>query len=154
MRSRAPTTPTAARTWLHGSPRAQAHPLTCDGSFVRDLAVQVEIMKLVQHQYVVSILNFHQTWSASHIVMELLPGGDLYTQVISRYWSAEDPTGYSEREVREIMRMALSGLEALHHHRVIHRDLKVCMSMRMGMWNGYARDDKVAPHLTGRLHPT
>jgi hypothetical protein len=27
-------------------------------------------------------------------------------------------------QVREIVRMALSGLEALHHQRVVHRDLK------------------------------
>ena len=55
--------------------------------------------------------------------MELLPGGDLYSQVVSRYWSG-NAAGYSERDVREILRMALSGLEALHSHGVVHRDLK------------------------------
>ena len=54
-----------------------------------------------QHPHVVAILNFHETWSHAHIVMELLPGGDLYTQVIQRYWNAERD-GYAEREVREI----------------------------------------------------
>ena len=84
---------------------------------------EVEIMRRVQHPHVVAILNFHETWSHAHIVMELLPGGDLYTQVIQRYWNAERD-GYAEREVREILRMALSGLEALHSHSVVHRDLK------------------------------
>lgn len=88
------------------------------------MAVEVAIMRSVRHPHVVAILNYHETWSHAHIVMELLPGGDLYSQVIERYWQGHDAAGYSEREVREIVRMALSGLEALHHQRVVHRDLK------------------------------
>ena len=53
--------------------------------------------------------------------MELLPGGDLYSQVVERYGRQE---GYSEHDVRSIMRMALQGLSAIHEHHVIHRDLK------------------------------
>ena len=84
---------------------------------------------------------------------ELLPGGDLYTQVVERYGrqgGSSNPTpnpnpkpnpkpnpnpspnpnpnpnpsrqdGYSEHDVRSIMRMALQGLAAIHEHNVIHR---------------------------------
>ena len=85
---------------------------------------EVHIMRAVRHPHVVALLDFHETWSDAHMVMELLPGGDLYTQVVGRYWSGTACEGYSERDVREILRMALSGLEALHLHRVCHRDLK------------------------------
>ena len=55
--------------------------------------------------------------------MELLPGGDLFSQVVQR-WCSDKATGYSESDVREILRMALSGLDALHAMRIVHRDIK------------------------------
>jgi hypothetical protein len=66
-------------------------------------------------------------------VPHLRAGGDLYSQVVRRFCNADGQPrrkpsrlGYSERDVREIMRMVLSGLSAIHDIKVAHRDLKVC----------------------------
>ena len=63
-------------------------------------------------------------------------GRPLCPQVVQRYGCAGGNSasgkpqagnkgqGYSERDVREILRMALSGLSAIHDHAIVHRDLK------------------------------
>ena len=80
-------------------------------------------MRRVRHPHVVALLNYHESGLQAHLVMELLPGGDLYSQVVQRY-CGDRATGYSESDVREILRMALSGLEALHNLGIVHRDVK------------------------------
>jgi len=94
---------------------------------------EVAILREVRSPHVVALLNYiEEGVSMGCLVMELLPGGDLYSQVLARYGWAEPndaqhdagPAGYSERDVREILRMALSGLAAIHDHNVVHRDLK------------------------------
>ena len=49
---------------------------------------------------------------------------ELHAQVVQRYCGAGSD-GYSEEHVREIMRMALRGIEAVHDEGILHRDLKV-----------------------------
>ena len=88
---------------------------------------EVAILREVRCPHVVSLLNYvEDAFSYGCLVMELLPGGDLYTQVLERYYDQQRPgvDGYSERDVRDILRMALSGLAAIHDHNVVHRDLK------------------------------
>jgi len=49
--------------------------------------------------------------------MELLPGGDIFEQVIRRFGRATDETdesGYTEGDACDIMRMALSAVAHLH----------------------------------------
>ena len=93
---------------------------------------EAEILREVRHPHVVRLLDYvEEGRSVAYLVMELLPGGDLYSQVVQRYGCAggkpaagSKGQGYSERDVREILRMALSGLSAIHDHAVVHRDLK------------------------------
>ena len=90
---------------------------------------EVEILLEVRSPYIVELLNYVEEGPCMGcLVMELLPGGDLYTQVVERYWpnseertgddgaetgdksrraSQPQPCGYSERDVVSIMRMAL-----------------------------------------------
>ena len=68
-----------------------------------------------------------ETPNVSLLVLELLPGGDLFEQVVRRFGGgspsvAED--AYTEDEVRELLRTALRGLAALHEMSIVHRDIK------------------------------
>ena len=51
--------------------------------------------------------------ATTYLVMELLPGGDIFEQVIRRFGRASDETdesGYTEGDACDIMRMALSAV--------------------------------------------
>ena len=55
--------------------------------------------------------------ATTYLVMELLPGGDIFEQVIRRFGRATDETdesGYTEGDACDIMRMALSAVAHLH----------------------------------------
>lgn len=92
---------------------------------------EVAILREVRSRHVVALLDYlEEGVGTGCLVMELLPGGDLYTQVAQRYWPPADgteaatPYGYAEGDVREILLLALSGLTAIHDLKVVHRDLK------------------------------
>ena len=116
---------------------------------------EVAILREVRSPHVVSLLNFLED-GGTHgcLVMELLPGGNLYAQVLERYSRHRTGAdGYSERELREIMRMALSGLAAVHDLNVVHRDLKpenvLLLDRRGGLIDLRIADFGVARRLSG-----
>ena len=85
---------------------------------------EAAVLRLVQgHPHVVRLLGcFADNRTIGYLVLELLPGGDLFGQLVERYANAGG--GYTEADVRAIMAMAFSALAFLHARRVAHRDLK------------------------------
>jgi serine/threonine protein kinase len=76
------------------------------------------ILQSLQHVYVVKLYEVYITDSMVHLVMELLPGGDLFDRIL-------DKGRYTEVESRRVMRRLLSAVYYLHKVRkVVHRDLK------------------------------
>ena len=71
--------------------------------------------------HVVQLLDYVEEAHCGCLVLELLPSGDLFTQVAERY---RRQGGYSEHDARQLLRMALSGLAVIHEHHVVHRDLR------------------------------
>ena len=70
--------------------------------------------------------TFADARHTAYLVLELLPGGDLFAQVVAR-WQPTDGApaeGYTEEGVRALLRMALSALAFIHGRRVVHRDIK------------------------------
>ena len=66
-----------------------------------------------------SFCSFFSEWDMSHlnIFLEFVGGGTLAT-IIQRYRALPEPV------VRSYSNQMLMGLEYLHEHRVLHRDLK------------------------------
>lgn len=60
-------------------------------------------------------------------VMEFNSGGDLFFHLVRRVNT--NNTGFKEREVRLLLAEVLLGLEHLHNHGYVHRDIKVCFCM-------------------------
>jgi len=86
---------------------------------------ELAIMRRIDHPHVVHLANYFETANSAQLVMEWLPGGDLYAQLIERF--SPEPFGvnsYSESQIRSLTFMALSGLHALHELRIVHRDIK------------------------------
>ena len=51
---------------------------------------ELAIMRRIDHPHVVHLANYFETASSAQLVMEWLPGGDLYAQLIERF-SPEPP---------------------------------------------------------------
>jgi serine/threonine protein kinase len=88
---------------------------------------EVTILRKCRHPHVVALINHFETPATTYLVMELLPGGDIFEQVIRRFGRATDETdesGYTEGDACDIMRMALSAVAHLHELRIVHRDIK------------------------------
>lgn len=84
---------------------------------------EVSLMRQVDHPHVVCLLNYFESPRAAYLVMELLPGGDLFAQVAGRF-AKQQHSAYCEHDVVQILRMALGGLNALHEVSIVHRDIK------------------------------
>ncbi|WP_315820332.1 serine/threonine-protein kinase [Paraflavitalea speifideaquila] len=76
-----------------------------------------EIMKSIQHEYIVKIIEVHLDAELPYIVMQLVEGGDLRS-LLKMHRTLDIPT---------IIRLAhhmTEALDAIHAKAVVHRDVK------------------------------
>lgn len=79
---------------------------------------EAKILQGLSHPYIVQLEDVYVTQSAVYLVMELLPGGDLFDRIV-------DKGKYTETESRRVMRRLLAAMHYLHEtQNVVHRDLK------------------------------
>ncbi|SFJ43411.1 protein kinase domain-containing protein [Thermoflavimicrobium dichotomicum] len=90
---------------------------TKDDVFVRRFMREAKVMAKVTHPHVANIYDVGEEDDIYYLVMELIQGPTL-KQVL------REKGIFSLSEAREIMLQILSGMEAVHKHEVIHRDLK------------------------------
>ena len=77
---------------------------------------EIEILKKLDHPYLVNILEFYNTSSSYYIINDYCPYGELYNQITNKF---------SETQISVIFRQIFSGLAYLHANDIIHRDLKL-----------------------------
>lgn len=82
------------------------------------MATEIEIMKRVRHQNVVSLYELFESASCMWLILELVDGGDLC-------YFIGDHANYSERVTAHHFKQMLQGLHYLHQQGVVHRDLKL-----------------------------
>ena len=58
-----------------------------------------------------------ETSESIHVIMEVVPGGELFDNIV-------EEGAYTEQETKVVMRQLLSALHFLHEQRIVHRDLK------------------------------
>ena len=79
---------------------------------------EAAILQKLNHPYIVDLIDVYVNTNALYIVMELLPGGDLFDRIVAR-------ERYSETASRRVLRRILSAVHYLHHGcNIVHRDLK------------------------------
>jgi len=81
------------------------------------LSREIDIMKKVSHENVLSLKEIYETDTQLALVMELVTGGELFFKIVER-------GSYSERDASNIVRQIASGLKYLHSLGIAHRDIK------------------------------
>ncbi|EFC37690.1 calcium/calmodulin-dependent protein kinase-like protein [Naegleria gruberi] len=83
------------------------------------LKTEVSILKSVNDQNIVELIDVYENGMKVYLVMELLTGGELFDRIVNKY-----PEGYSEDVAAELIRKIVSSIKYLHSCGVVHRDLK------------------------------
>jgi len=81
------------------------------------LSREINIMKKLQHKNIVQLFDIYETVSDLFLVLEFVPGGELFDQIVER-------GSYSEHDAAALVRQILEGIDYMHKHGVVHRDLK------------------------------
>jgi len=82
-----------------------------------DLKLEVEILKTLHHEYVMSLIAYYKEPDAHYIVTEVLEGGELFDRI-------EKKKQYNEKEARDVMYIFFKAMEYIHENGILHRDLK------------------------------
>jgi serine/threonine protein kinase len=84
-----------------------------------EIMAEVEIMRSLDHENVVKILDVFDSEKTLYIVLELVTGGNLGEFVAEH-------GGVPEDAARKLFIQAAGALGYLHSKGIAHRDLKVC----------------------------
>lgn len=80
---------------------------------------EVEIHWQLDHPSILSLYSYFEDSTNVYLVMELCQQGELYKYIQKR------GQPLSENEARGVLKSIVRGLEYLHSHGIIHRDLKL-----------------------------
>jgi len=86
----------------------------------RDLELlerEIKILKKLRHPNIVRLYDLFDGPEKLYIVLELVPGGELFDQLVKN-------GSYSESDARSLITQVLEGVDYMHKNGVVHRDLK------------------------------
>jgi serine/threonine protein kinase len=84
---------------------------------IKLLKREISVMQKLQHPGIISLLDVFETDEMITMVLELVNGGELYDQIISR-------GSFTEQDASGIAFKLLGALDYMHQNGVAHRDLK------------------------------
>ena len=82
------------------------------------MAREIGVLEYVNHPNIVKLFDVYENGNEIHLVMEYLPGGELFDRISSN----ED--GYSENNAAHIIHQILDALNYLHERGIMHLGLK------------------------------
>eukprot|EP01083_Nonionella_stella_P005945 17159_1 len=78
---------------------------------------EIAILKKVDHPNIVKLFDVYEDRHRLHLVMEFLPGGELFARICEK-------ESFSEKEAVRILREILEALDHMHDKNILHLDLK------------------------------
>ena len=85
---------------------------------LKKVKLEVKILSTFSHPHIMHVYELIESQDGIYIVMEYIPGGELYDSLISR-------ERYTEHEARTLFQQLLYALQYCHAHGVVHRDIKL-----------------------------
>jgi len=85
---------------------------------MRGIENEVQILQMVSHPNIIQLKEVYEEEDRMYIIMELLTGGELYTEL-------EKCGPFSEEKTYRIFVQILEGVKYLHSIGIVHRDLKL-----------------------------
>ncbi|KAL1918409.1 uncharacterized protein VTP21DRAFT_3069 [Calcarisporiella thermophila] len=81
------------------------------------LNTELDVLKRVRHQYIVSLRDLFETKDGVFIVQDLASGGELFQRLMEK-------GSYTEKDASKLVKQVLEGIAYLHDMEIVHRDLK------------------------------
>uniref|UniRef100_A0A3Q2PX52 Calcium/calmodulin-dependent serine protein kinase b n=1 Tax=Fundulus heteroclitus TaxID=8078 RepID=A0A3Q2PX52_FUNHE len=97
------------------------------GLSTEDLKREASICHMLKHPHIVELLETYSSDGMLYMVFEFMDGADLCFEIVKR---ADAGFVYSEAVASHYMRQILEALRYCHDNNVIHRDVKVCSTLR------------------------
>ncbi|CAM9933350.1 unnamed protein product, partial [Laminaria digitata] len=80
----------------------------------KELVQEAEMLKRVDHEYIIKLEDIFQTEQAVYLVMDLVSGGDLFDRIVEKGVYAEDLA-------QELLFRVLTAVNYLHSQDIVHR---------------------------------
>jgi calcium/calmodulin-dependent protein kinase I len=84
---------------------------------IKLLRREIEIMKQVEHENILKLIEIFEDDEKVYIVMELVDGSELFDRIVNKGY-------YSEKSTVHIVKQILNAVQYLHSKNIAHRDLK------------------------------
>lgn len=78
---------------------------------------EISVLKSIQHENVVSMIEVLKSSNHFYIVMELITGGELFDKIVQN-------KRFEEKVARRYFHQLIDGLSYCHSKKIAHRDLK------------------------------
>ena len=88
-----------------------------DSKLLNDIKREVEMMKKLNHEHLVTLYEAYECAGSYGMVMDYIAGGELFERIIEKEY-------LEEKEAVQYLRQLIEGLQHMHNKNIVHLDIK------------------------------
>ncbi|ETO29114.1 hypothetical protein RFI_08008, partial [Reticulomyxa filosa] len=99
--------------------KSRFHHISLEGrqQVLQTMQNEIATLKRVNHENIVQLYDVYEDRHKLHLVMEYLPGGELFDRIA-------DVDSFSETQAAHYLKQILNALDHMHDQHILHLDLK------------------------------